>query len=96
MEIYTYFKGDNYIITFTSSYSQTFTHSIKKNHNICMFAVADIYIESLMSCHLLLNLLHSLAKMILCSAEPRIISCLPTHVIHLVINDNEFEILFIT
>ena len=30
------------------------------------------------------------------SAEPRIISCLPTHVINLVINDNEFEILFIT
>ena len=49
-----------------------------------------------MSCHLLLNLLHELAKMILCSAEPRIISCLPTHVINLVINDNEFEILFIT
>ena len=39
---------------------------------------------------------YSLAKMILCSAEPRIISCLPTHVINLVINDNEFEILFIT
>ena len=55
-----------------------------------------IYIESLMSCHLLLNLLHELANMILCSAEPRIISCLPTHVINLVINDNEFEILFIT
>ena len=37
-------------------------------------------IESLMSCHLLLNLLHEL----------------PTNVINLVINDNEFEILFIT
>ena len=46
-----------------------------------------VYISvSLMSCHLLLNLLH----------EPRIISCLPMNVIHLVINDNEFEILFIT
>ena len=30
MEIYKYFKGDNNIITFTSSYSQTFTHSIQK------------------------------------------------------------------
>ena len=40
-----------------------------------------------MSCHLLLNLLHWLEKMILCSAETRIISCLPTHVINLVIND---------
>ena len=48
-----------------------------------------------MSCHLLLNLLHSLAKMILCSAEPRIISCLPTHVINLVINDNSLDILYI-
>ena len=33
--------------------------------------------------------------MILCSAEPRIISCLPTHVINLVINDNSLEILYI-
>ena len=46
-----------------------------------------IYIESLMSCHLLLNLLHELAN---------IISYLPTNVINLVINDNEFKILFIT
>ena len=43
-----------------------------------------------MSCHLLLNLLHELANM------PSIISFLPTNVINLVINDNEFEILFIT
>ena len=49
-----------------------------------------------MSCHLLLNLLHSLANMILCEALPSIISFLPTNVINLVINDNEFEILFIT
>ena len=55
-----------------------------------------IYIESLMSCHLLLNLLHELANMILCEALPSIISFLPTNVINLVINDNEFEILFIT
>ena len=55
-----------------------------------------IYIESLMSCHLLLNLLHELANMILCEAQPSIISFLPTNVINLVINDNEFEILFIT
>ena len=53
-------------------------------------------IESLMSCHLLLNLLHELANMILCEALPSIISFLPTNVINLVINDNEFEILFIT
>ena len=33
--------------------------------------------------------------MILCSTEPRIISCLPTHVINLVINDNSLEILYI-
>ena len=33
--------------------------------------------------------------MILCLAEPRIISCLPTHVINLVINDNSLEILYI-
>ena len=32
-----------------------------------------IYIESLMSCHLLLNLLHELANMILCEALPSII-----------------------
>ena len=55
-----------------------------------------IYIESLMSCHLLLNLLHECANMILCEALPSIISFLPTNVINLVINDNEFEILFIT
>ena len=55
-----------------------------------------IYIESLMSCHLLLNLLHELANMLLCEALPSIISFLPTNVINLVINDNEFEILFIT
>ena len=53
-------------------------------------------IESLMSCHLLLNLLHELANMILCEALPSIISFLPTNVINLVINDNEFDILFIT
>ena len=55
-----------------------------------------LHIESLMSCHLLLNLLHELANMILCEALPSIISFLPTNVINLVINDNEFEILFIT
>ena len=49
-----------------------------------------------MSCHLLLNLLHELANMILWEALPSIISFLPTNVINLVINDNEFEILFIT
>ena len=49
-----------------------------------------------MSCHLLLTLLHELANMILCEALPSIISFLPTNVINLVINDNEFEILFIT
>ena len=51
-----------------------------------------------MSCHLLLNLLHELANMILCEALPSIISFLPTNVINFVIhvNDNEFEILFIT
>ena len=32
-----------------------------------------IYIESLIRCHLLLNLLHELANMILCEALPRII-----------------------
>ena len=42
------------------------------------------------------NLLHELANMILCEALPSIISFLPTNVINLVINDNEFEILFIT
>ena len=56
----------------------------------------SINIESLMSCHLLLNLLHELANMLLCEALPSIISFLPTNVINLVINDNEFEILFIT
>ena len=53
-----------------------------------------------MSCHLLLNILHELANMILCEALPSIISFLPTNVINLVINlvinDNKFEILFIT
>ena len=49
-----------------------------------------INIESLM------NLLHELANMILCEALPSIISFLPTNIINLVINDNEFEILFIT
>ena len=51
-----------------------------------MLHIYNIYIESLTSCHLLLNLLHELAN----------ISYLPTNVINLVINDNEFEILFIT
>ena len=54
-----------------------------------------IHIESLMSFHLLLNLLHELAN-ILYEALPSIISFLPTNVINLVINDNSFEILFIT
>ena len=31
----------------------------------------------------------------ICSAEPRIILCLPTHVINLVINDNSLEILYL-
>ena len=67
-------------------------------HKICVHFIVRyyIYIESLMSCHLLLNLLHELANMILCEALPSIISFLPTNVINLVINDNEFEILFIT
>ena len=56
----------------------------------------NINIESLMSCHLLLNLLHELANMISCEDLPSIISFLLTNVINLVINDNEFEILFIT
>ena len=60
------------------------------------FICVCLHIESLMSCHLLLNLLHELANMILCEALPSIISFLPTNVINLVINDNEFEILFIT
>ena len=63
---------------------------------IYIYIYIYIYIESLMSCHLLLNLLHELANMILCEALPSIISFLPTNVINLVINDNEFEILFIT
>ena len=65
---------------------------------ICVYIYMCIYvyIESLMSCHLLLNVLHELANMILCEALPSIISFLPTNVINLVINDNEFEILFIT
>ena len=58
--------------------------------------ISSVNMESLMSCHLLLNLLHELANMILCEALPSIISFLPTNVINLVINDNEFEILFIT
>ena len=62
---------------------------INKRNNI---QCKDIYIESLMSCHLLLNLLHELANMILCEALPSIISFLPTNVINLVINDNKFEI----
>ena len=57
------------------------------HQNIFTLILTYIYIESLMSCHLLLNLLHELANMIL---------FLPTNVINLVINDNEFEILFIT
>ena len=56
----------------------------------------SVYIESLMSCHFLLNLLHELANMILLEALLSIISFLPTNVINLVINDNKFEILFIT
>ena len=68
---------------------QTLTNIKQRNTRL-------IYIESLMSCHLLLNLLHELANMILCEALPSIISFLPTNVINLVINDNEFEILFIT
>ena len=63
---------------------------------IYIYIYIYIYIESLMSCHLLLNLLHELANMILCEALPSIISFLPTNVINLVINDNKFEILFIT
>ena len=34
-----------------------------------------------MSCHLLLNLLHELANMILCEALPSIISFLPTNLV---------------
>ena len=63
---------------------------------IYIYIYIYIYIESLMSCHLLLNLLHELANMIFCEALPSIIYFLPTNVINLVINDNEFEILFIT
>ena len=67
------------------------------NHFLFLFSFSDIVnIESLMSCHLLLNLLHELANMILCEALLSIISFLPMNVINLVINDNEFEILFIT
>ena len=58
--------------------------------------ITVVNIESLIRCHLLLNLLHELANMILCEALPSIISFLPTNVINLVINDNEYEILFIT
>ena len=49
-----------------------------------------------MSYHLLLNLLHELANMILCEALPSIVLFLPTNVINLIINDNEFDIIFIT
>ena len=38
-----------------------------------MFCEQQINIESLMSCRLLLNLLHELANMILCEAVPSII-----------------------
>ena len=64
--------------------------------SVYIYVSVCVYIESLMSCHLLLNLLHELANMILCEALPSIISFLPTNVINLVINDKEFEILFIT
>ena len=58
----------------------------RQTSSLIIVMILCIYIESLMSCHLLLNLLHELANMIF----------LPTNVINLVINDNEFEILFIT
>ena len=64
-------------------------------HLFNIWLLSSINIESLMSCYLLLNLLHELAN-ILCEALPSIISFLPTNVINLVINDNEFESLFIT
>ena len=51
------------------------------------FLSVHVHIESLMSCHLLLNLLHELANMILCEALPSIISFLPTNVINLVQGD---------
>ena len=73
-----------------------FATTVSVNDVITLLDKSVIYIESLMSCHLLLNLLHELANMILCEALPSIISFLPTNVINLVINDNEFEILFIT
>ena len=41
----------------------------------CMYIYIYIY-KSLMSCHLLLNLLHELGNMILCEALPSIISFL--------------------
>ena len=56
-------------------------------HSQSLCYVINIYI--------LHNIDISLAKMILCSAELRIISCLPTHVINLVINDNSLEILYL-
>ena len=40
---------------------------------IIFFFFYYLNIESLMSCHLLLNLLHELANMILCEALPSII-----------------------
>ena len=71
-------------------------HHVPTAESKCVCVYIYIYIESLMSYHLLLNLLHELANMILCEALPTLISFLPTNVINLVINDNEFEILFIT
>ena len=68
---------------------------INFQHQVSISATNIPYIY-IMSCHLLLNLLHEWANMILCEALPSIISFLPTNVINLVINDNEFEILFIT
>ena len=44
-----------------------------------------------MSCHLLLNLLHELANMILCEALPSIISFLPTNTKILVISYTSFR-----
>ena len=52
---------------------------------VCMYVCVYIY-----------RISNELANMILCEALPSIISFLPTNVINLVINDNEFEILFIT
>ena len=82
-----FLRFDIYLSIYLSLSIHTYIHT---------YIYIYIYIESLMSCHLLLNLLHELANMILCEALPSIISFLPTNVINLVINDNEFEILFIT